>query len=292
MFKFPKIAVHPLFWMFGIYFCFTGKLFLFLLMTVAAVEHECAHAFAAAKKGYALDRIVLMPYGAVIKGDVGSFSLADEIYVAMAGPLASGCTALAFVALWWFFPETYPFTDTVVFTCATLALVNFLPAYPLDGGRVFYCIFAKYFGKTRAWVACVVISMLVCAVLVALFIVSMASGNANISLLPFALFLMLGCLERKNYGSYERLRFDFTADLSRGLEERRVAVCEDLPLYKTLTFLERDKYLILDVFTKDGKYVEQLRQETLCERLATEDLQKKLKIILKMGELGQITVEK
>ena len=94
-----RLAVHPLFWVSGIYFCLTGRLFVFLLLTLSALEHECAHAFAAARRGYALNRVVLMPYGAVVRGDIGGISLRDEIAVAAAGPLVSGATALGFVAL-------------------------------------------------------------------------------------------------------------------------------------------------------------------------------------------------
>ena len=57
--------MHPLFLIVGIWYAFTGELFLFLLSALVAVQHECAHAFASAKLGYKLNRIILMPFGAV-----------------------------------------------------------------------------------------------------------------------------------------------------------------------------------------------------------------------------------
>ena len=59
-----SIRLHPLFFATGLVYCFTGELFSFLLSCVVALQHECAHAFAAAKLGYKLNAVVLMPYGA------------------------------------------------------------------------------------------------------------------------------------------------------------------------------------------------------------------------------------
>ena len=264
-----QIAVHPLFWVFGIYFCITGELFVFLLVTLAALEHECAHAFAAAKLGYSLNKIVLMPYGALVKGDIGSISLKDEIFVALVGPLCSGATALAFVALWWLFPETYAFTDSAALACVSLALVNLLPALPLDGGRIAFCTFSHFLGRKRAWVACKVLSFSLCALLVAGFFLTLS--ELNVTLLFFALFLGVGCLQGDNYG-YERIRFSLSADLCRGLEERRFAVAQDFPLRKVIPLLRRDKYLLLDVFSLEGEYRFTLRQEELSAWLEEGDL--------------------
>ena len=276
-----RIAVHPLFWMFGIYFCFTGQLFVFCLLTLSALEHECAHAFAAARRGYALDKIVLMPYGAVVRGDIGSISLQDELAVAAAGPLASGATALAFVALWWLFPETYPFTDTAASSCASLALVNLLPAPPLDGGRMLFCTLAHFWDRKRARAVCKVLSFTVCALAAAGFVAS-CFFTVNLSLLFFAVFLGMGCLEGDKH-RYERIRFGLAADLARGLEEKRVAVDENFTVRKAIPLLSRDKYLVLDVFSKEEELIASVRQEELCDWLETGSLEETLGDFLRNG---------
>ena len=105
-----RVSAHPLFLIVGIWYCLRGELFLFLTSCIVALQHECAHAFAAAKLGYKLNKIVLMPYGAVIDGDLQGISLKDEIIVALYGPLCNLITAVFFVALWWFTPTMYAFT--------------------------------------------------------------------------------------------------------------------------------------------------------------------------------------
>ena len=107
-----RLRLHPLFLLVGVWYCFKGELFLFLMSCLVALQHECAHAFAAAKLGYTLNTVVLMPFGAVIDGDLHDISLKDEIIVALCGPLCNLFTAALFAALWWFAPTMYAFTDT------------------------------------------------------------------------------------------------------------------------------------------------------------------------------------
>ena len=141
-----RLQLHPLFVAVGIVYSFTGDLPLFLLSGLVALQHECAHAFAAAKLGYALNKIVLTPFGAVIDGDLKHISLKDESLVAICGPLCNLATAFFFAAIWWFEPTMYAFTDTAYYASLTIATINLLPAYPLDGGRIFKCFLENHRG--------------------------------------------------------------------------------------------------------------------------------------------------
>ena len=97
------------------------------MATLAALEHECAHAIAARRFGFELNRILLMPYGAVVSGDLSGIPPRQELWVCLAGPLANAATALSFVALWWLYPETYPYTDVAAYVSASLFFVNLFP---------------------------------------------------------------------------------------------------------------------------------------------------------------------
>ena len=125
-----KLNVHPLFFLFGFYYALTGKVFVFIIYTVTAVVHELGHSFAAAGAGYRLNRITLMPFGAVVRGDIDGLKFSDEIKIALAGPLLNLAIGLLFVAIWWIYPESYAFTDIVAEANFSLALVNFLPIFP------------------------------------------------------------------------------------------------------------------------------------------------------------------
>ncbi len=250
------VRVHPLFLLSGIFYACTGELFLFLMSAFVAIQHECAHAFAAAKLGYKLNAIVLMPYGAVIDGDLRGISFKEEIFVALSGPICNLVTAFFFVALWWLFPSLYPFTDAAAYASLSIALVNLLPAYPLDGGRVLQCALARAFsrstpnqneGEKRAKRVCKIITVLFAALLLFLFIAQVVNGQANLTLLLFGVFLVVGA-KGSGQANYERAGFAFYPDLKRGVEIHRIAISDECEIKTAFKFLARGSYLLLDVF--------------------------------------------
>ena len=199
-----RFAVHPLFLLFGVWYAFSGRLFLFLVSTLVALMHECGHAFAAARVGYRLDKIVLMPYGALISGDIEGIGLKDEIKVTLAGPLVNAATAVLFVALWWFFPETYAYTDVAAYASAAIALVNLIPAYPLDGGRILYCAAAAKKGEKFARRLARGAGLVFAAAMLALFVYGCICAAVNLTVLFFAAFLFAGAREGMRIPSYPR----------------------------------------------------------------------------------------
>lgn len=256
----PRLSIHPLFFLLGLWYLFRGEGALFFISAIVALQHEYAHAFAAAKAGERLNKVVLMPYGAVLDGELQSASLKEEIYVALAGPICNLLTALFFLALWWIFPESYAFTDEACFSSASIALVNLLPAYPLDGGRVVFCLLKRRFlaqGKSptesekAAKLFCRIIALFIAASLLVCFIVLAVKKEANYTLLLFSVFVAVGAFGNGKKASFERIRFLPKHDLLRGVEVRRVAVSTATPLKRAVCFLERGRYLVLDVYEED-----------------------------------------
>lgn len=265
--------LHPLFIAMGVWYAFTGELFLFLLSALVAVQHECAHAFAAAKLGYKLNAIVLMPFGAVIDGDLRGVSFKDETYIALCGPLCNLVTAAFFIALWWIAPALYPFTDAACYTSLAIALVNLLPAYPLDGGRIFKCALSRFFSRftpqtgkaeRRAEKICRFVTLLFAVLFAGAFVRQLFARNPNFTLLAFALFLSVGALGNRDKSAiYSRVDFSCKNALSRGVEIRRVAISAARPVKDALRFLSRGSYLILEVYDEQEKHLFDLPQNEL-----------------------------
>ena len=197
-----KLSVHPLFFALGFYYAATGRIFEFAVYTVTAVIHELGHSFAAAGAGYRLNKIVLMPFGAVVRGSE-KMRPKDEVAIAAAGPAVNLAVGVFFVALWWMFPELYAFTDTAAAANFSMALINLLPAYPLDGGRILCALISERAGADRAFSVCRALGVLLSAVLLALFIVS-CFNTFNISLLFFAVFVTAGAFSRVKDNVYVR----------------------------------------------------------------------------------------
>lgn len=258
------LKIHPLFLLVGLFCSFTGKLLLFLVFTLSALLHECGHAIRAASFGYRLDKIVLMPYGAVVKGDISGIRPREEIGMLLAGPLVSGATAVFFVALWWFFPDCYPYTEDVVTANASLFFINLLPAYPLDGGRLLLCLLKTALPEAKAEKICRAVGGVFAAAFLLLFALEALRGRINVSLALFALLLAAGCFS-KSGGEYGKICFSHRRAFARGVEIRRVAVDKNCTVKKLLKFFSKDKYLIVDVYSDEGEYVASFRQEEIEE---------------------------
>ena len=266
-----RLSVHPLFFLVGILSAFTGSLLTFISACLAAIEHECAHAFVARRYGFRLDKIVLMPYGAVISGDVTGLSPKEEFFVALAGPLANLLTAVGFAALWWFFPDTYPFTEAAASVSLSLFLVNLLPAYPLDGGRILGIALRPLF-KRRTATVLKIITVLISAGILGYFIYTCFS-LPNFSALTFSFLLAAGAF---GGGRYARLRFSHKKSFARGVEERRVALSASCTLKEGLRFLREDRFLVFVLY--DGEeFLGELSETEYISALEKYDYQTPLR---------------
>lgn len=267
-----RLKPHPLFFLAGAISAFSGDLLLFLAATFAALEHECAHAFVARRYGFSLDRIVLMPYGAVLSGDLSGIPPKEELLVCLAGPLANALTALGFVALWWLFPETYPYTDAAAHVSFSLFLVNLLPAYPLDGGRILR-IALRPLGERRATIFCRAATFVTAAGILALFLASCFS-KPNFGALIFAVLLLAGAFGGGRYErSFRKKNFD------RGIEEKRIALDGAITVGRAIRYLRDDRYLVF-VVMENGTFSGELTEEEFLAALEAGEYDKPLKALL------------
>ena len=248
-----KLKIHPLFFALGLYYVATGKIFFFLAVTLSALAHETAHAIRAEKLGYRLDQIVLMPYGAVVGGEVEELRMRDQTAVCLAGPLFNLAVALVTMGLWWVFPWLYAYTDLIVTVNLSLALVNLIPAYPLDGGRIFLSLLHRKFRKDVARRIALCVSF---AVALACFIVFLCGLKHafNPTALLFAVFLAAGALGMRKGAKYVRIRLRVSRrDLMRGKPVFTLAVSEHMPFQYLLRNLDAECLNQVLICYDDGK---------------------------------------
>lgn len=146
----------------------------FVLLSV--VLHECSHLIAAAKMRVSPKLVVLMPLGGVNLVDETQQAIEltaenwkQEIRIAAVGPLTN--MLIAFIAgavivaihpqahpwdMPWFGSSDLP--RSFLWCNLTLAVMNLLPAYPLDGGRVLRAVFSMKNNPIRATRRAVTIS--------------------------------------------------------------------------------------------------------------------------------------
>ena len=276
-----KVSIHPLFFIFGLYFALTGKVFSFLIFTLTAVIHEFGHAFVSDRLGYTLNRIVLMPYGALISGDIENISYKDEILVALGGPLINGIIGMFFVAVWWFFPESYPYTDTAVFACFSLSLINLIPAYPLDGGRILLATLSLVMNRKIALRISKWIGIVLSIVLLILFIYS-AFITINITLLFFALFIFIGAVDKNDKNVYVKTFAKFKVDsYDKPRIVRRYILSGENKLKKLFAIIDGNDYYIFTIVGEHGERYN-LEGDNLYNVISSNSIYEKLNNCIKI----------
>ena len=275
-----KIAVHPLFIVLGIYYLFQGRILEFVICSLSALIHELGHSFVATNRGYRLNKIVLMPFGAVVKGNVRGLKLKDQAIIAFAGPVTNIVIGFFFVALWWFFPVVYPYTEQIVISNLSIGLINLLPIYPLDGGRVSYALIASKIGEKKATKISKIVGLVLSLGLFATFIISLFK-TVNYSLLFFSAFSFFGNFNREKQNEY--VRFAFLRDeeiLKRGVRVNRIAVDKNVTLKRVMGLVDLNAINQVEVYEK-GEKIAVLEQKTLENILFQNEIYSKIGDLIK-----------
>ena len=270
-----KLSVHPLFFAFGFYYALSGKILIFTVYTVCAVIHELGHSFVAGGLGYRLNKITLMPFGAVVSGDVDGLKVSDEIKIAIAGPLLNLIIGLFTVAFWWIIPELYAFTDIVAEANFSMAIVNFLPIFPLDGGRVLWAGIALKKGRQTAELVCRAVGVAFSLLLALAFVVSVFY-TINLSLLFFSLFVIFGLFGKAKENKYVK-QYGAMNDknLKRGMPVKIQAVDKDMTIKKLINVLEVGA--VNQIYVYDGgKKIATLMQEDVEKMIENGDVYSKI----------------
>ncbi|MBE3575419.1 MAG: M50 family metallopeptidase [Firmicutes bacterium] len=133
-----------------------------LLSLLLVAVHEAAHVWAARRLGLAVVRVELLPFGGVAElATPLEFSARHEFLVALAGPVCNGLLAAvgwsAAAVLRAYGPEAGPLAAArglleglFLQANVTLALFNLIPAFPLDGGRLWHAWALRRWGWQTA----------------------------------------------------------------------------------------------------------------------------------------------
>jgi Zn-dependent protease len=118
---------------------------------VSVLMHELAHSFVARNKGATVDSIVLLPIGGISRLRNLPTGWSDELTIAAVGPLASlGIAVVAAIMSVVVGQHLLPvniyggsFLPRLAWVNLLLGVFNLLPAFPLDGGRVFRALLER-----------------------------------------------------------------------------------------------------------------------------------------------------
>ena len=139
---------------------------LLALVFIFVTLHEYSHSLVARKLGIRVHRIMLLPIGGMAIMDIKRIKPADEIVVSIAGPFFNFLMFYLLFALIYFMHLPFENAFEVIkqmhlsiplviyysfYANLVLGVFNlFLPAFPLDGGRIFRALLEFKFNREKA----------------------------------------------------------------------------------------------------------------------------------------------
>jgi len=273
-----KIKFHPSFWFFLIILIFSNNFLSVFSYLVCVILHEFGHFLMANFLGYKLNKITFLPFGVSISGKENVFyKPSHEILIAISGPLVNLILLVICLALFWLFPIVYSVLENFYFSNLITFIFNFLPVYPLDGGRVLYAYIKRKKPINKAYKLIKIIGVIFSALLFILFIIS-SFFKINFTLGVTSIFLISGLFFEDN-SSFYVTNFSFlnkNKKLSTGLETFVLTVNTNAKLYNVLKKLSKFKYNIVNVVNSSGKIVKSYSEEEINELLVLNSLDKSI----------------
>lgn len=176
-----------------------------LLTLLALLLHEMCHVITAKKLGVAIYRIEIMPCGFTAHMS-NTLPLSDELAIASSGvlfSLVSGALGLTLMTLTGFESEILTYFSL---TSITLALMNFLPVVPLDGGRILRSILKLHLSSTPAGTICIFTGFVISAAIIAIGVIGLYMGYLNFSVTVIGLLMLTGSFAEMKREKKGRLR--------------------------------------------------------------------------------------
>jgi stage IV sporulation protein FB len=212
-----KIHIHPLLWVIIGISVITANFKTVLMLLLIVFVHEMGHAMSAHFFSWRIKSIMLLPFGGVAEVDeYGNRSLKQELIVMLSGPVQHlWLQGGAYVLL---ITNIIGSADYQLFTFynVSILLFNLLPVWPLDGGKLLFILFSRYFSYKKAhyyMIATSIIFLFLYAVISLFFSPNLMNLLIIIMFLIYSLYheyknRMYGCLRflmERYYGKQEMI---------------------------------------------------------------------------------------
>jgi Zn-dependent protease/CBS domain-containing protein len=176
----------------------------FLLIFLCVLLHELGHAFAAKAYGIRTVDITLLPIGGVARMERMPEKPAQELVVAIAGPLVNVVIAAALLLVLAVTgnldfgevldPTRFNALWALLYTNVMMVVFNLIPAFPLDGGRVLRALLATRLSYERATQIAATVGQ---ALALLMGIWAFSKGPASLALI--AIFIYMGAESESSF---------------------------------------------------------------------------------------------
>ncbi|MGG7176783.1 site-2 protease family protein [Clostridium paraputrificum] len=241
-----------------------------LLGFLWVILHEAVHIIVAKSFGVNLYNIQIHITGAKAElQNLEDVSENKKLLIYFSGPLFN--MILAIILMWIRVTLNVIWIESSIGMNIGLAVFNMLPAYPLDGIRIYEILLGKVILYKRAKKILVNVSFIFSGLLLVLFFLTVYIHKANFSLLLAAFLITYTTfLEKKNtiyilMGNLIKKRRRLIKD--DYIENKSISVYYERDLVKVLSLVDRNKFNSFFVLDEELKFLGIVYEDELIEAL-------------------------
>lgn len=234
------------------------------------IIHEFVHISVAKKFGCRFYNIKLNLFGTYAElDDIDELSDKKRLVLYLAGPMFN-----IFMVIFLVFIEQYidcNFVRSSIDINLSLGIFNLLPAYPLDGSRIYEILLSKKFLYKEAKKITEIFSFIISAMFFILFILMMFLHKINISLFLAAILMTYTTVLEK-----EKTMYIIMGDMIKKIrklekydyiENKSISVYYKKGLVNILTLLDKNKFNTFYVIDDDMQLLKIIHEDELIRAL-------------------------
>ena len=268
-----KIKVHPSFGIYLLFIAILSSLSMCLCVVASLLIHELSHYAACKVIGEEIDQLEITPLGGIMtrKRGVTSSKGLKGVYIHAAGPLGNyAAILLSSMALTYGIGEAGLFQSMLI-TNTSMMLINLLPALPLDGGQILFCL-GYYFFPVAKLVYCLsALGFLLGIGGILLSIYGLAfRGLLNCSLMIISIHMIISSMKCHRTLIAENIYTVMHERISKVSTTRKVVfyqVTPDKPLIELIAYLKQNRSIFF-IFT-EAESTHVLHEHAFCQTLLT-----------------------
>ena len=225
-----------------------------------------------------------MPFGVTLR--INSYNIRnpkDEIKIAVAGPISNIIIAIISMTLYNQGIIKYNSWLFLIISNCSIAIINLVPALPLDGGRILRAYLTEKCGYIKATNITLIITKIFIVILSVLGFIILFITKFNFSALIIVSFLITNCISEQRGSKmimmreilYSRQKITENGVARTGI----ISILEDTPAKKVLKHLSYNKYYSINLIDKNMNILGSMTETKLIEKLIDYGLNSKAKEI-------------
>lgn len=281
---FPEIKIHPLFFIFLVLAIYYNKNIYFLLTFIVITIHECSHIFVASILGYKLKQIHILPIGerAVIDGIEEALPF-EDILISLMGPLINIFFAMILRLCFWQWKD-YDWVYYLFILNLLMGLFNLIPAFPMDGGRIFRTFLLLKWDPTHSNRISIIISRCFAFIFCIIGIKQVYVTGYNPSLLLTGIFIWINTtIEEKNFAFSMITQLQYKKKLLRRkglIETKNIIALQSTPVSCVIKLFLIQRYHFVYVVNENMEVLGYIEEKDIYDKIEVKGYYAKIEEFL------------